>query len=187
MFSDEGGTPWGSSARRRIYWLMNALGMWLLAWGCGVVHADGSAATFGESCALMGMLGCAILIPGPPGMLGVFQAGIYAGMTMFYPSSVVTGAGAAYVFLMYASQCVFQVVMGGVGLAMDRSGSLRALEDAEGVAAVDPAHRAPRIPKGSSARIVSPAACAWQLSLSSSGHDVIEPGSQNLALGAATR
>ena len=122
-----------------IYWLMNALGMWLLAWGCGVVHADGSAATFGESCALMGMLGCAILIPGPPGMLGVFQAGIYAGMTMFYPSSVVTGAGAAYVFLMYASQCVFQVVMGGVGLAMDRGGSLRALEDAEGVAAVDPA------------------------------------------------
>jgi glycosyltransferase 2 family protein len=122
-----------------IYWLMNALGMWLLAWGCGVVHADGSAATFGESCALMGMLGCAILIPGPPGMLGVFQAGIYAGMTMFYPSSIVTGAGAAYVFLMYASQCLFQVVMGGVGLAMDRSGSLRALEDAEGVAAVDPA------------------------------------------------
>jgi hypothetical protein len=29
--------------------------------------------------------------------------------------------------------------MGGVGLAMDRGGSLRALEDAEGVAAVDPA------------------------------------------------
>jgi uncharacterized protein (TIRG00374 family) len=44
------------------YWAVNALGMWLLAWGCGVVHADGSAPTFGESCALMGMLGCAILI-----------------------------------------------------------------------------------------------------------------------------
>ena len=122
-----------------LYWLANVLGVWLLAWGCGVVHADGSAPTFGESCALMGMLGCAIMIPGPPGMLGVFQAGIYAGMTMFYPSSVVTGAGAAYVFLMYATQCAFQVVMGGVGLAMDRGGSLRALEDAEGVAAVDPA------------------------------------------------
>ncbi len=122
-----------------LYWLANVLGVWLLAWGCGVVHADGSAPTFGESCALMGMLGCAIMIPGPPGMLGVFQAGIYAGMTMFYPSSIVTGAGSAYVFLMYATQCAFQVVMGGVGLAMDRGGSLRALEDAEGVAAVDPA------------------------------------------------
>jgi hypothetical protein len=116
------------------YWTANALGMWLLAWGCGVVHADGSAATFGESCALMGMLGCAILIPGPPGMLGVFQAGIYAGMTMFYPSSIVTGPGAAYVFLMYATQCLFQIVMGCVGLAMDRAGGLRALEEAESVA-----------------------------------------------------
>jgi hypothetical protein len=116
------------------YWLINALGMWLLAWGCGVAHADASAPTFGESCALMGMLGCAVLIPGPPGMLGVFQAGIYAGMTMFYPSSVVTGPGAAYVFLLYASQFVFQVAMGGVGLAMDRGGGLRALEEAEGVA-----------------------------------------------------
>ena len=86
------------------------------------------------------MLGCAIMIPGPPGMLGVFQVGIYSGMTMFYPSSVVTGAGAAYVFLMYASQCAFQVVMGVVGLAMARGGGIRALEEAEAVAtAVDPA------------------------------------------------
>ena len=61
--------------------------MWLLAWGCGVVHADGSAITFGEACALMGMLGCTILIPGPPGLLGVFQAGIYAGMTMYFPTA----------------------------------------------------------------------------------------------------
>ena len=49
-----------------------------MAWGCGVVHADGSGATLGEACALMGMLGCAILIPGPPGLLGVFQAGLVA-------------------------------------------------------------------------------------------------------------
>jgi hypothetical protein len=111
------------------YWTINAFGMWFLAWGCGVTHADGSAPTFGEACGLMGMLGCAILIPGPPGMLGVFQAGIYAGMTMYYPTSVVTGPGAAYVFLLYASQCVFQVLMGGVGLAME-GGGLRALEGA---------------------------------------------------------
>ena len=118
-----------------IYWMTNAAGMWLLAWGCGVVHADGSAPTFGEAFGLMGMLGCAILIPGPPGLLGVFQAGIYAGMTMFYPTSIVTGAGAAYVFLLYASQFVFQVAVGGVGLAMERGPGLRALEEAEGLAA----------------------------------------------------
>ena len=119
-----------------LYWLINAAGMWFLAWGCGVVHADGSAPTFGEACALMGMLGCAILIPGPPGLLGVFQAGIYAGMTMYYPTNVVVGAGAAYVFLMYASQVVFQLLFGGLGLVMQRGG-LKALEDADALVGAD--------------------------------------------------
>ena len=115
-----------------LYWGLNAGGMWFLAWGCGVVHADGSAPTFGEACALMGMLGCAILIPGPPGLLGVFQAGIYAGMTMYYPIQVVVGAGAAYVFLMYASQVVFQLVCGALGLVAVRGG-LKTLEEADAV------------------------------------------------------
>jgi hypothetical protein len=112
-----------------LYWAINALGMWFLAWGCGVVHTDGTGPAFGEACALMGMLGCAIFIPGPPGMLGVFQAGIYAAMTMYYPTSVVVGAGAAYVFLMYVSQVLCQLVLGGIGLWMERGG-LKALEQA---------------------------------------------------------
>ncbi len=114
------------------YWLLNALGMWLLAYGCGVVHGEGSPITFGESCALMGMLGCAILIPGPPGLLGVFQAGIYAGMTMYFPTNVVIGPGAAYVFLLYAIQVVWTLVSGGAFLVGDRK-SLRALEEAVGI------------------------------------------------------
>jgi hypothetical protein len=109
-----------------LYWGFNAFGMWVLAWGCGVTHVDGSPATFGESCALMGMLGCAILIPGPPGLLGVFQAGIYAAMTMYYPTSVVVGAGSAYVFLLYALQVAFTLTIGGLGLLFDR-GWVRAL------------------------------------------------------------
>jgi uncharacterized membrane protein YbhN (UPF0104 family) len=111
-----------------VYWGINALGMWLLAWGAGVTHGDGTNPTFGEACALMGMLGCAILIPGPPGLLGVFQAGVYAGMTMFYPTSIVTGPGAAYVFLMYASQVVFQLVSGAACLLHER-GVLQTLEE----------------------------------------------------------
>lgn len=120
-----------------VYWALNAAGMWMLAWGCGVVHADGSAPTFGEACGLMGMLGCAVLIPGPPGLLGVFQAGIYAGMTMFYPTHVVIGPGAAYVFLMYGLQVAFQLCVGVWGLmhvggGRGLQGGLRALEEAEG-------------------------------------------------------
>ena len=118
-----------------LYWVVNAFGMWILAWGCGVVHADGSPIVFGEACALMGMLGCAILIPGPPGMLGVFQAGIYAGMTMYFPTAIVTGPGAAYVFLMYATQVVLTLLLGGLGLYMERdAGGLKALEAADALA-----------------------------------------------------
>jgi len=123
-----------------LYWTINATGMWLLAWGCGVVHTDGSAASLGEAFGLMGMLGCAILIPGPPGMLGVFQAGIYSGMTMFYPTSVVTGPGAAFVFLLYAAQVVFQIVAGIVGfLSLEPSGrrSFQALERGDSIAPAD--------------------------------------------------
>jgi hypothetical protein len=115
-----------------IYWVLNAAGMWLLAWGCGVVHADGSAPTLGEAFAVMGMLGCAILVPGPPGLLGVFQLGLYAGMSMYYPTAVVVGPGAAYVFLLYASQVVFQILLGAYGLVVEiRTGALKALAEEE--------------------------------------------------------
>jgi len=118
-------------AETTLYWGLNVLGMWLLAWGCGVVHGDGSPIQLGESCALMGMLGVTILVPGPPGLLGVFQLGIYAGMTMYYPTSVVTGPGAAYVFLLYASQFLWTIAAGGGCLIFQR-GALKALQLAEG-------------------------------------------------------
>jgi hypothetical protein len=117
----------GFIAETSAYWAINALGMWFLAWGCGVVHADGSAGTFGEACAMMGMLSLTIIIPGPPGMLGVFQLGIYAAMTMFYPTSIVTGPGAAFVFLLYACQVVCQLLFGAIAVLFDRDG-LSALE-----------------------------------------------------------
>jgi len=120
-----------------LYWGINALGMWILAWGCGIVHADGSPITFGEACALMGMLGCTILIPGPPGLLGVFQAGIYAGMTMYFPTEVVTGAGAAYVFLLYAIQIIWTLASAGFFLAVDRS-ALKTLSKASVLAPSEP-------------------------------------------------
>ena len=64
----------------------------------------------------MGMLGCTILIPGPPGLLGVFQAGVYAGMTMYFPTAIVTGPGAAYVFILYMSQVAVCFITGGWGV-----------------------------------------------------------------------
>jgi glycosyltransferase 2 family protein len=113
-----------------IYWGLNLCGMWLLARWSGIAHADGSPATFGEACAMIGLLSVTILIPGPPGMLGVFQAGIYAGMTMYYPLDVVTGPGPAYVFLVYWIQVAWQLFGAGLFLVLDRR-NLQALEAAE--------------------------------------------------------
>jgi hypothetical protein len=98
------------------YWFLNAVGMWMLAVGCGIVHADGTAITLPEACGLMGVLGCTILIPGPPGLLGVFQAGLYAGMAMYFPAQIVSGPGAAYVFLVYMTQLVLLLAFGAWGL-----------------------------------------------------------------------
>lgn len=115
-----------------LYWGLNGVGMWLLAWGAGVVHPDGSAITFGESCALMGMLGVTILIPGPPGLVGIFQTGIYCGMSMYFAADVVTGQGAAFAFLLFVIQFAWQVIGAGFFLIGDRS-ALRAFEEAEGM------------------------------------------------------
>ncbi len=119
-FLGRGRDAGGFLVETTLYWGINAFGMWLLAWGCGVTHGDGSPITFGEACALMGMLGCTILIPGPPGLLGVFQAGIYAGMTMYFPTSIVTAAGSAYVFLMYGTQLVWTIGAAAFFLVFDR-------------------------------------------------------------------
>jgi hypothetical protein len=103
------------------YWGLNVLGMWLLAWGCHVVHADGSAMTLGETCTLMGMLGCSILFPSGPLLMGVFQFGLYAAMVMYVPEGVVNGAGKAYVFLLWSIQVVWTVAGAAFFLFIDRS------------------------------------------------------------------
>lgn len=113
-----------------IYWGLNALGMWLLGWGCGLAHADGTSMTFGESCALMGTLGVAILIPGPPFLLGTFQTGIIAGLGLYFGDEMLRGPGLAYASLLFATQFVWTMFAGGVSLVVDKRG-VSALREAE--------------------------------------------------------
>lgn len=129
-------------AETAAYWGLNALGMWLLAYGCGVTHADGTELTFLEACALMGTLGVTILIPGPPFLLGTFQAGIIAGLGMYCSAETLAGPGIAYASLMFALQFAWTIVSGGVSLlGGGKSAALSALEDeappASAVAASD--------------------------------------------------
>ncbi len=122
-------------AETLIYWGLNALGMWLLGWGCGLVHADGTAMTFGEACAIMGTLGVAILIPGPPFLLGTFQTGIIAGLGLYFGDEVLRGAGLAYASLLFATQFMWTMLAGGVSLALDKRGMLALREAEESLAA----------------------------------------------------
>jgi uncharacterized membrane protein YbhN (UPF0104 family) len=109
----------GFVAETAAYWTCNVLSMWVLAIGCGIVHGDGSSITLAEAAGLMGMVSCTILIPGPPGLLGVFQAGVYAGMTMYFPKEVVTNAGAAYAFLLYSLALLLTIITGVWGVWYD--------------------------------------------------------------------
>jgi hypothetical protein len=113
-----------------LYWAFNALGMMFLAWGCGLVHADGSGPTYLEAIAMMGMLGVTILIPGPPGMLGIFQAGLFSGMTMYYPEASVRHEGAVFAFLLFIVQVVWTVVSAAIALVSGHT-SLKSIADEE--------------------------------------------------------
>lgn len=89
-----------------VYWGVNALGMWLLGWGCGLDM--GPAQGF----AVMGVLAMGILLPAGPGLFGPFQYSIFLALRMYFPDSEVLSQGAAYVFLMYVCQFVFTTLTG---------------------------------------------------------------------------
>ncbi len=123
-------------AETAVYWILNGVGMWFLAWGCGVVHADGSPIHVAEGFAMMGMLGATVLIPGPPGLLGLFHVGIYCGMSLFFPADVIEGPGAVYTFLLYAIQASFQTFAGAACLIDPRARAELAAANHESVQVV---------------------------------------------------
>lgn len=97
-------------AETALYWGLAGAGMWLLGWGCGI-----EGMTFARACALMGVLGLGIIVPGAPGYFGAFQASVYAGLALYFPEDVVLGSGSAYVFLLYAVQLSMMFVNAIIG------------------------------------------------------------------------
>ncbi len=106
-----------------MYWTLNALGMWLLGYGCGL------AMTPAQGFAVMGVLAMGILLPAGPGLFGPFQYSVYLALRMFYPDSEVLSKGSVYVFLMYACQFVFSTLAGVAGLWWARIDPRDALDD----------------------------------------------------------
>jgi len=88
------------------YWAANALGMWLLAAGCGVPL--GLAETF----AVLAVLNLTLLVPGPPAHIGTFQLGVLGGLALFLPPGLVADRGAVFAFYLYACQLALIVALG---------------------------------------------------------------------------
>lgn len=100
----------GFLAETLVYWALNAAGMWLLAWGCGLPM------NFGHAVAIMGILAIGILLPAGPGLFGNFQLAVMAALKLYFPEDVVATNGAVYIFLLYGLQAIFICVAGIVPL-----------------------------------------------------------------------
>ncbi len=93
-----------------LYWGLNAAGMWLLGWGCGLDMS------FGHAVAVMGILAIGILLPAGPGLFGNFQLAISTALKLYFATEVVGSAGAVYIFLLYATQAVCITLAGVIPL-----------------------------------------------------------------------
>lgn len=93
-----------------VYWMINAFGMWVLAVGCGLPLEPA------HGIAIMGILAIGILLPAGPGMFGSFQLAVSTGLKVYLAESIVGVQGAAYVFLMYATQAIVVTIAGLVPL-----------------------------------------------------------------------
>jgi hypothetical protein len=87
--------------------------MWILGLACGLPM------TFGVACAVMGVLAIGILVPAGPGLFGAFQAATYGALAMYYSPQVIMSSGAVYVFLLYATQFVWNILAAGLATFID--------------------------------------------------------------------
>ncbi|MFI5306796.1 MAG: lysylphosphatidylglycerol synthase transmembrane domain-containing protein [Polyangiales bacterium] len=93
-----------------LYWGCNAVGVWLLAVGCGLPLGLGHAA------AIMGVLAIGILLPSGPGLFGNFQLAVSAALRLYLAEDLVGTQGAVFIFLLYVLQSSVMVIAGVIPL-----------------------------------------------------------------------
>lgn len=97
------------------YWAVNIVGVALLAWGAGL-----EGVTVAQAAVTVGCVGVGILVPAGPGYFGAFQLSSYMALAMYFPEALLVGPGAAFVFLLYATQVGFHVLAMALALVADR-------------------------------------------------------------------
>jgi glycosyltransferase 2 family protein len=88
------------------YWVVNALGMWLLARGCGLPLG------LVETAAVLAVMNIALLAPGGPAQLGVFQTGVAIGLGLFVSAETVEHQGSTFAFYLYVCQLATIAIVG---------------------------------------------------------------------------
>lgn len=97
-----------------VFWALNVASVWLAGFGVGL---DGF--TPSQAAVALGCIGIGVLVPSGPGFFGVFQLSSYVALAMFFPEPVVTGPGAAFVFVLYVGQIGVHLACALAGVLLD--------------------------------------------------------------------
>jgi uncharacterized membrane protein YbhN (UPF0104 family) len=89
-----------------LFWiLVITLGSWLLAFFAQwqLLRAGGMQASFGQSCAMVGILGVGVTVPAGPGLFGAYQIASFSALALFFPLEEIRGVGATLIFISYVA------------------------------------------------------------------------------------
>lgn len=89
-----------------VYWSSNAFGLWVLARGCEL------PITLSEAALVMAVMNIALLVPGGPAQLGIFQTGVALGLHLVLPGEAVQDQGSTFTFYLYICQLSTIVLVG---------------------------------------------------------------------------
>ncbi|MEM7160174.1 MAG: lysylphosphatidylglycerol synthase transmembrane domain-containing protein [Myxococcota bacterium] len=81
-----------------MYWAANAVGMWILARGCGLPIDLAGAAL------VMAVMNIALLVPGGPAQMGIFQTGVALGLHLVLDADTIRDDGSVFAFYLYLCQ-----------------------------------------------------------------------------------
>ncbi len=100
-----------------VYWILNGIGMSLLANAFDCSHADGAACqplhlTIFQGFVVLSVLIIGMMIPAAPGSAGTFQFTILLALGVFVAEPVVNASGVAYANVLWIVQLVQQIAFG---------------------------------------------------------------------------
>jgi len=104
------------------FWGINGVGMYILGRAFDCSGATGACVplklTLFQTYVVLCVLVVGLMIPGAPGMIGTFQAGVKLGLSLFLPPAVLNGTGVAYANVMWLCSAGQQVLLGVIMMGL---------------------------------------------------------------------